>query len=231
MSYEISLSFKTSTAHRLFKHEGKCKNLHGHTYEITITLSPKLAYCFLDKQGMVIDFGEVKETFGLWLDQHLDHAVVLWDEDPLAEALGYLCDKENGFIDLHEAGLYTREEIRDRSDREADGEDVIGARINPREKTLLLSFQPTAENLARYIHDEAVRLLPLVAVKSVTVAESETTAATYSSPLLYEHSLRSEPITNPGEQVSCNGDTLPAACALEPYTPNESTAPGREGAV
>jgi 6-pyruvoyl tetrahydropterin synthase/QueD family protein len=222
--FTISLAFKTATAHRLLKHEGKCKNLHGHTYEITITLSPKLSHCPLDGQGMVIDFGEVKKTFGAWLDQHLDHAVVLWEEDPLAEVLGYLCEKDTGIIDLHEAGTYTREEIRDRKDGEGNGEDVIGPRVNPREKTLLLSFHPTAENLARYIYNEAVRLLPSVAVKSVTVAESETTTATYESPLQYEHNLQSGPITNPGEFVSCNGESP------NPTT-NESTAPGREGAV
>ena len=49
-------------------HEGKCKNLHGHQYEIEIHVRGEL-----DKLGRVVDFGVIKEKVGKWIDLYLDH--------------------------------------------------------------------------------------------------------------------------------------------------------------
>lgn len=66
----------------MFGHEGKCANVHGHRYSVHLTLCAPV-----DSLGRVIDFGEVKAVFGKWLDDHWDHALVLWDADPLAGVL------------------------------------------------------------------------------------------------------------------------------------------------
>jgi 6-pyruvoyltetrahydropterin/6-carboxytetrahydropterin synthase len=69
--------------HRLLKHEGKCKNPHGHrgVVEVTITAAG------LDDVGRVIDFSVVKGLLGGWLDEHWDHGFIVQKGDPLAEAL------------------------------------------------------------------------------------------------------------------------------------------------
>lgn len=64
-------------AHRVKRHESKCKNLHGHRYVVEITVSaPEL-----DALGRVVDFGVMKEKLGSWIDEHWDHQTILWEED------------------------------------------------------------------------------------------------------------------------------------------------------
>ena len=64
-------------AHRVKRHESKCKNLHGHRYVLEITVSaPEL-----DALGRVVDFGVLKEKLGLWIDENWDHQTILWEED------------------------------------------------------------------------------------------------------------------------------------------------------
>lgn len=64
-------------AHRVMKHESKCKNLHGHRYTVEVTCGIE----HLDGLGRVIDFGVIKQVFGAWLDEALDHGCVLNKQD------------------------------------------------------------------------------------------------------------------------------------------------------
>ena len=75
-------------AHRVMRHESKCRNLHGHRYKIELTVEGEL-----DTLGRVVDFGVMKEVFGGWVDQHLDHGCVLFDVD---ESIVELC-RTNGW--------------------------------------------------------------------------------------------------------------------------------------
>lgn len=69
--------------HRLLRHEGKCRNYHGHRYVFEVTVqAPEL-----DDVGRVVDFSFIKDKVGTWLDTHLDHGMVLQDGDPLIAAL------------------------------------------------------------------------------------------------------------------------------------------------
>ena len=64
-------------------HPGACKNLHGHTYNITVYLEAEE----LNSQGMVIDFSAIKETVGKMINELYDHKTVLQDTDPLVDVL------------------------------------------------------------------------------------------------------------------------------------------------
>ena len=81
--YKIIREFHFSYGHRLLNHPGKCARLHGHNGRIQIELSAKS----LNKQKMVMDFYDVKKIFGSWLDETLDHRMILWKKDPLAKVL------------------------------------------------------------------------------------------------------------------------------------------------
>lgn len=72
-------------AHRVTRHESKCRNLHGHRYAVEVTCGTY----GLDEVGRVIDFGVVKAVFGTWVDNTLDHGVILYDGHD--EALLALC--------------------------------------------------------------------------------------------------------------------------------------------
>lgn len=69
--------FSFDAAHRLINHEGKCKYLHGHRYVCEVTFASKE----LNEMGMVIDFGHIKNRLGKWIDENLDHNLILARED------------------------------------------------------------------------------------------------------------------------------------------------------
>ena len=81
--------------HRLLNYEGKCKYLHGHNGRAVITLQSDT----LDPRGMVFDFGEIKRSLSAWIDDVLDHRMILHRDDPaipLMKQLGepvYLMDR------------------------------------------------------------------------------------------------------------------------------------------
>ena len=69
--------------HRLLNYDGKCKNLHGHNARLEIEIASEA----LDDLGMVIDFNEVKRIAKGWVDEHLDHKMLLCRDDPLVGVL------------------------------------------------------------------------------------------------------------------------------------------------
>lgn len=72
-----------SMGHRVVGHEHKCRHLHGHNYRIHFTCTaPEL-----DEVGRVIDFGLIKSCLCAWLEEHWDHKMMLWEEDPLLPSL------------------------------------------------------------------------------------------------------------------------------------------------
>ena len=69
--------------HRLLKYAGKCRHLHGHNGAVEIELSSKT----LDRIGMVRDFTEIKDAIQRWINEHLDHKMILSKDDPALAAL------------------------------------------------------------------------------------------------------------------------------------------------
>jgi 6-pyruvoyltetrahydropterin/6-carboxytetrahydropterin synthase len=72
--------------HRLLNYDGKCRHLHGHNGRAVIVLeSPKL-----DDRGMVLDFTDIKRVVSRWIDETLDHRMILCRDDPAVTALKQL---------------------------------------------------------------------------------------------------------------------------------------------
>ena len=65
----LTKNFSFDSAHRLENHKGKCKNLHGHTYLLEVSVSGKIN----NKTGMIIDFGILKEVVNNLIIDKLDH--------------------------------------------------------------------------------------------------------------------------------------------------------------
>jgi 6-pyruvoyltetrahydropterin/6-carboxytetrahydropterin synthase len=69
--------------HRLLDYSGKCRFLHGHNGRAVITLAaPEL-----DPLGMVMDFTRLKRIVGGWIDDNLDHRMLLHKDDPILPLL------------------------------------------------------------------------------------------------------------------------------------------------
>ena len=71
---EISFCY----GHRLLDYDGKCRHLHGHNGRAVITVETER----LDGLGMVMDFGQLKRVVGGWIDEALDHKMILHKDDP-----------------------------------------------------------------------------------------------------------------------------------------------------
>ena len=107
--------------HRLLNYDGKCRFLHGHNGRAVITIESES----LDELGMVRDFSDIKKVLNTWIDDNLDHRMILCRDDPIVPVL------------------------------EEMGEPMY-----------LLDVNPTAENIAKLIHDHGVAAgFPIVQTK------------------------------------------------------------------
>ena len=81
-----------SSGHRVFGHEGHCKNPHGHNYCAHIFAESNE----LDSLGRVVDFSVLKEKMGGWINLHFDHTFLVYEKDhEMIEALKMVtCDKK-----------------------------------------------------------------------------------------------------------------------------------------
>ncbi|MFB5281569.1 6-carboxytetrahydropterin synthase QueD [Peribacillus sp. Hz7] len=93
----VSKEFTFDAAHHLHCYEGKCKNLHGHTYRVVFGLSG-----FTDDRGLMMDFGDIKQIWKDKIEIYLDHRylnetlplmnttaenMVVWIYEKMADAL------------------------------------------------------------------------------------------------------------------------------------------------
>jgi 6-pyruvoyltetrahydropterin/6-carboxytetrahydropterin synthase len=116
--FSVSREIDFCYGHRLLNYDGKCKFLHGHNGRAVITVAADK----LDHRGMVLDFSDIKNGVTSWIDEHLDHRMLLHQDDPAVPMLQQM------------------------------GEPLF-----------LLDVNPTAENIARLIHEAAVaRGFPVV---------------------------------------------------------------------
>ena len=71
-----------SCGHRVYGHEGKCKNLHGHNYRVHFSVRGEL-----DDLNRVLDFGVIKTILCMWIEHLIDHKFLIWEQDPVMDDL------------------------------------------------------------------------------------------------------------------------------------------------
>jgi 6-pyruvoyltetrahydropterin/6-carboxytetrahydropterin synthase len=98
--------------HRLWRHESKCAYLHGHNYRVDVEVVATAGAAVVDDVGRVVDFSLIKKRLLGWLDDHWDHAFILFADD---------------------------------------SEAIAAVRLSTPSKLFLLPWNPTAENMARYL--------------------------------------------------------------------------------
>jgi 6-pyruvoyltetrahydropterin/6-carboxytetrahydropterin synthase len=116
--FRVSREIDFCYGHRLLNYDGKCKYLHGHNGTAILTIETEQ----LDERGMVVDFSDIKRVVSTWIDDNLDHRMILHRDDPAVPVLQQM-----------------------------------------QEPLFLLEVNPTAENIAKLIHEHAVQCgLPVV---------------------------------------------------------------------
>lgn len=82
----ITKIFTFETAHILYGYDGKCKNMHGHSYKLFVTVKGKpIDDVNHVKNGMVLDFGDIKKIVKEQIIDVWDHAVMLNAKTPHEE--------------------------------------------------------------------------------------------------------------------------------------------------
>lgn len=85
--YKVSKAIEFCYGHRLLNYDGKCRHLHGHNARAEIELNSEE----LDDRGMVFDFSDIKKAVKSWIDENLDHLMILNEKDeiiPMLEKAG-----------------------------------------------------------------------------------------------------------------------------------------------
>lgn len=119
MMLRLTKQFVFEMAHALPGYEGKCRNVHGHSYRLSVTVEgERRQQPGTSSDGMVVDFRLIKEVVDRCVVEPFDHALV-----------------------LPQAGVSEREATV------ADAVPVQSSLGGYEAKLMLADFQPTTENL------------------------------------------------------------------------------------
>lgn len=95
----ITKQFSFETGHALYGYDGKCKNVHGHSYKLSVTvIGTPIADSTNVKFGMVIDFGDLKKIVKEEIVDQFDHATVFNQNTPHIELANELKSRDHHVI-------------------------------------------------------------------------------------------------------------------------------------
>lgn len=104
--FTIEKTFKFEASHELACHDGKCKNLHGHSYKLTVVLKyrnlqkkynsdePQTGEIPNPQTNMIVDFGLISENVKPFIEKYLDHQHLnstMDTDSPTAEFIAKFC--------------------------------------------------------------------------------------------------------------------------------------------
>jgi 6-pyruvoyltetrahydropterin/6-carboxytetrahydropterin synthase len=81
--FKVTKHIEFCYGHRLLNYGGKCRHLHGHNGRVEVDVQADK----LDARGMVHDFSDIKEAIKNWIDETLDHRMLLHKDDPILPVL------------------------------------------------------------------------------------------------------------------------------------------------
>lgn len=98
-SIRITKLFSFETGHALYGYDGKCKNVHGHSYKLSVTvIGTPISDQNNVKFGMVIDFGDLKKIVKEEIVDVFDHATVFNKNTPHIELANELKSRGHNVI-------------------------------------------------------------------------------------------------------------------------------------
>jgi 6-pyruvoyltetrahydropterin/6-carboxytetrahydropterin synthase len=89
--------FEFEMAHVLWNYDGKCKNIHGHSYKLHVTVSGIPVNDDSNKKnGMVMDFGDLKKIVKEKIIDTHDHSFAVYNKSPITKIFeeGFDIDKK-----------------------------------------------------------------------------------------------------------------------------------------
>jgi 6-pyruvoyltetrahydropterin/6-carboxytetrahydropterin synthase len=175
--FYVSKQVEFDAGHRVPLHGSKCRSPHGHRYVVRATCTGSPVTERAADEGMVVDFGDLKEWLASEVSQRLDHSFMVYEGDlPMRRALehGATLDAAS----QHGATLDAASQHGAALDAQGTGEQW---------RVICLPVVPTAENLAKWCFE---RLQPLVdghwrgnaSLYQVEIWETPTSMARYRPP-------------------------------------------------
>ncbi len=88
MKIRLSKDFRFEMAHALQDYDGKCRHIHGHSFIFTVTVIGEIIHDENStKNGMVIDYGDLKKIVKKFIIDKYDHALVLNEKSEFLDGL------------------------------------------------------------------------------------------------------------------------------------------------
>lgn len=82
----LTKEFRFEMAHALWNYDGPCRNIHGHSYSLNVTvIGEPISDINNPKYGMVMDFGEIKAIVKADIVNVFDHSVVFSNKAPVEQ--------------------------------------------------------------------------------------------------------------------------------------------------
>ena len=95
----ITKQFSFETGHALYGYDGKCRNVHGHSYKLHVTvIGTPISDSNHVKFGMVIDFSDLKKIVKSKIVDVFDHATVFNKNTPHIELAKELKDRGHSVL-------------------------------------------------------------------------------------------------------------------------------------
>lgn len=95
----ITKQFNFETGHALYGYDGKCRNVHGHSYKLSVTvIGNPITDTSHVKLGMVIDFSDLKKIVKEEIVNQFDHATVFNKNTPHVELAKELTERGHNVI-------------------------------------------------------------------------------------------------------------------------------------
>ena len=95
----ITKHFDFESAHALYGYDGKCKNIHGHSYHLNVTvIGEPIDDQENAKNGMVMDFGDLKRIVKREIVDVFDHSVILNKNSPHIELAKTIQDHSHKIV-------------------------------------------------------------------------------------------------------------------------------------
>lgn len=95
----ITKQFTFETGHALYGYDGKCRNVHGHSYKLSVTvIGTPISDNTNVKYGMVIDFTDLKKIVNNEIVDVFDHATVFNKNTPHVELAKELSDRGHSVL-------------------------------------------------------------------------------------------------------------------------------------
>lgn len=89
--YNAAIELTFEAGHRLLFYQGQCESPHGHTFKVEIVVTAG----DVDRSGFAVDFLELKDRIGHWINDNWDHAFLVNRQDQeFLQALNSLNQKK-----------------------------------------------------------------------------------------------------------------------------------------